>query len=450
MIENNRLTTEQYQKNFEDIHGSFETLDTAIAEANRCLFCYDAPCIKSCPTRIDIPKFIYQIGTKNLKGSASTILESNILGASCSKVCPVEKLCEGSCVHNLHKVKPIHIAKLQRFATNAAMNNNWQLFTREKSKNKKVAIIGAGPAGLACAHALSREGVDVTIFEKEEKGGGLMTYGIAAYKITHPDFEAELNYILSIGGIEIKYKQELGKDISLTDLKQNFDAVYLAIGIGLARQLNIPGEELEGVRDAIEFIYELRSNNFNQTPIGDKVVVIGMGMTAIDTATQAKRLGAGDVTILYRRTEAESPCTKIEMDLALLDECKIIWLASPIEIKGKQGKVSSIVCDIMTLGEPDNSGRKSPRKTGETFELEADMVIKAAGQVPYFDFVDANKIENKTGKISIHNDQSTNIKGVFAGGDCVNGGKEVVDAVQSGKEGAAAILDYILSSKNRI
>ena len=450
-ILNNRLTKEQYTQNFSDIHPPFETADAALVEANRCLFCYDAPCIKACPTSINVPKFIKQITTDNIKGSAHTIFLSNIMGAGCSKVCPVEKLCEGSCVFNLMHEEPIHIAKLQRYSTEIAMKNNWQLFTRKKTNLDNsplgaggftVAIVGAGPAGLSCAHVLSREGMDVTIYEKESKGGGLMTYGIAAYKVTPQFCEDEVNYILSIGGIKIKYNHELGKNISITELQKNYDAVYLGIGVGLARQLDIPGEDLEGVEDAISFIYNLRKNDYSNIAVGDKVAVIGMGMTAIDAATQAKRLGAKEVTMLYRRTQEEMPCTQHELDIAMLDGCEITWLAAPKEIIGINNKVTQIICSKMKLGEPDASGRRSPIETGETFSLEVDMVIKAAGQMPFEQLMNDNGIMNNKGKIIINNCE-TNIKGVFAGGDAVNGGKEVVDAVQAGKDGAAAILMYL-------
>jgi len=447
-IKNNRLTKDQYEVNFSDIHPPFENRTAAVVEASRCLFCYDAPCTKSCPTSIDVPKFIKQITTDNIKGSAHTIFESNIMGAGCSKVCPVEKLCEGSCVFNLLNEPPIPIAKLQRYSTEIAMKENWQLFERKPSPLgaggvRRVAVVGAGPAGLSCAHVLSREGIDVTIYEKESKGGGLMTYGIAAYKVTPQFCEDEVNYILSIGGIEVKYNQELGKDVTLSQLKKEYDAVYLAIGVGVARQLEIPGEKLEGVVDAIQFIYELRSKGYSSVPVGDKVAVIGMGMTAIDAATQAKRLGAKEVTMLYRRTEAEMPCTKHELDIAMLDGCEVIWLAAPQKIKGSAGKVKQLVCSKMTLGEPDASGRRSPVDTGETFTLDVDMVIKAAGQVPFEKLIKKARLDNKNGKILINENCATNIKGVFAGGDAVNGGKEVVDAVQAGKDGAAAILKYL-------
>jgi dihydropyrimidine dehydrogenase (NAD+) subunit PreT len=441
-ILNNRLTKEQYAENFSDIHPPFETHNAALVEANRCLFCYDAPCIKSCPTEINVPKFIKQITTDNIKGSAHTIFLSNIMGAGCSKVCPVEKLCEGSCVFNLMDEPPIPIAKLQRYSTEIAMQKKWQLFKRKSSAGKKVAIVGAGPAGLSCAHTLSREGIDITIFEKESKGGGLMTYGIAAYKVTPQFCEDEVNYILSVGGIEIKYNQELGRNISLSELQKKYDAVYLGIGVGLARQLNIGGENLEGVEDAITFIYNIRNSGFDKVAVGDKVAVIGMGMTAIDAATQAKRLGAKEVTMLYRRTQEEMPCTQHELDIALLDGCKIIWLAAPKELKGINNKVTEIICSVMQLGEPDTSGRRSPIETGEIFTLDVDMVIKAAGQMPFEQLVMNNKIKNNKGNIVIDN-CATNIKSVFAGGDCVNGGKEVVDAVQDGKDGAAAILAFL-------
>ena len=444
-IKNNRLTTAEYQENFTDIHPPFETSDAALVEANRCLFCYDPPCMKSCPTSINVPKFIKQIATENLKGSAHTIFASNIMGAGCSKVCPVEKLCEGACVYNMMYEEPINIARLQRYSTEKAMANNWQLFERKPSKGKKVAIVGAGPAGLSCAHTLSREGIDVTIYEKEAKGGGLMTYGIAAYKVTPEFCEDEVNYITSIGGIEIRYNQEFGKDITLEQLQQNYDAVYMAFGVGLARQLDIPGEHLEGVEDAIKFIYELRDNDYSKIAVGDKVAVIGMGMTAIDAATQAKRLGASDVTLVYRRTQAEMPCTQKELDIAKLDGCIITWLASPKEIIGSSGKVTQLVCDVMKLGEPDGSGRRSPIVSGETFTLDVDMVIKAAGQMPFQSLVNDNNIENNNGKVAVEGKSKTNFNNVFAGGDCVNGGREVVDAVQAGKDGAAAIVKYIIS-----
>ncbi|MBS1760043.1 MAG: NAD(P)-dependent oxidoreductase [Bacteroidetes bacterium] len=444
-ILNNRLSQEQYAENFSDEKPAFENKTAAIVEANRCLFCYDAPCIKGCPTSIDIPKFIKQITTDNVKGSAHTILISNIFGAGCARVCPVEKLCEGNCVYNLLEEEPIQIARLQRYSSEMAIENNWQLFERKKSTGKKVAVVGAGPAGLSCAHVLSREGIDVTIFEKEEKGGGLMTYGIAAYKVSPEFCEDELAFITSLGGIDIQYKQELGKNLSLDELQKNFDAVYLAIGVGETSKINIPGEELNGVVDAIRFIHELRTQDFNKTAVGDSVAVIGMGMTAIDAATQSKRLGAKEVTMLYRRTEDEMPCTEYELSIAKQDGCSIIWLAAPKEIIGENGKVKSIICSKMKLGDPDASGRRSPVDTGEIFTLDVDMVIKATGQKPFEELLNSLNIKNVKGRISIDENCATNIKGIFAGGDAVNGGKEVVNAVQAGKDAASAIMKYVLS-----
>lgn len=442
-IQNNRLSQEEFAVKFSDIHPPFEHDEGAVIEANRCINCYDAPCTKSCPTSIDVPLFIKQISSGNIKGSAKTILSSNIMGAGCSKVCPVEKLCEGACVYNFLEEEPINIAKLQRYSTEKAIEKQWNLFDRKTSTGKKVAVVGAGPAGLACAHALSREGVDVTIFEKEEKGGGLMTYGVAAYKVTPEFCKDEVDYILSIGGIDVQYKKELGKDITLTELQQKYDAVFLGMGVGIARSLDIPGEELNGVVDAISFIYDIRTNDYSKIAIGDNVAVIGMGMTAIDAATQSKRLGAKEVTMIYRRTENEKPCTDLEFDIAKLDGCSFIWLASPKEIIGENGDVKKLICSKMKLGEPDATGRRSPVDIGETFTIEVDMVIKAAGQIPFEDLVSKSAIQNKNGKILISNKFETNVSGVFAGGDAVNGGKEVVDAVQAGKDGAKGILEYL-------
>lgn len=444
MIRDHRLTKDEYARNFSDIHPPFETRDAALVDANRCLFCYDAPCTKSCPTGIDVPKFKKQIATDDIKGSARTIFLSNVMGGGCSRVCPVEKLCEGACVYNLMEEEPIPIARLQRYSTDEAIQRRWPLFTRKPSQGLKVAVIGAGPAGLSAAHVLSREGVDVTIFEREEKGGGLMTYGVAAYKITPEYCAEELEYILSLGGITVRYGAELGKSLQLEQLRDEYDAVFLAFGVGLARRLDIPGEDLDGVIDALRFIYAIRAGGFPSVPVGDKVAVIGMGMTAIDAATQARRLGAEEVTLLYRRTEEEMPCTKKELEIARLDGCRIHWLAAPGEVIGSGGRVTQLRCEKMELGPPDASGRRAPLSTGESFTLDVDMVIKATGQMPFEQLVNAGGLSHRGGKIDttgLHG--ITSLPGVFAGGDCVNGGKEVVDAVQAGKLSAAAILSYL-------
>ena len=444
-ITNHRLTPGEYEANFKDIHPPFETRDAALVEANRCLFCYDAPCTKSCPTGIDVPKFIKQIATDDLRGSARTIFTANIMGGGCSRVCPVEKLCEGACVYNLMEEEPISIARLQRLPTDETIRKKWPLFTRKPSTGRRVAVIGAGPAGLSCAHVLSREGVDVTIYEKEEKGGGLMTYGVAAYKVTPEYCAEELDYILSLGGITVEYGAELGKNLQLDQLRLQYDAVFLAFGVGLARRLDIPGEDLEGVVDALRFIYAIRTDGFPAVPVGDKVVVNGMGMTAIDAATQARRLGAGEVTLVYRRTEAEMPCTQKELEIARLDGCRIHWLAAPGELIGADGRVTQLRCQKMELGPPDAGGRRAPQPTGEVFTMEVDMVIKATGQMPFEELVRTGGLSHHGGRIDTGSQGATLLSGVFAGGDCVNGGKEVVDAVQAGKLSAAAILEYIQS-----
>jgi glutamate synthase (NADPH/NADH) small chain len=272
-----------------------------------------------------------------------------------------------------------------------------------------------------------------------------MTYGIAAYKITPEFCEEELAYILSIGGITIQYDQELGRNLSLEGLQEQYDAVYLAIGVGLTRRLDIPGEEMDGVVDAIRFIYAIRDEGYPAVPIGDRVAVIGMGMTAIDAATQAKRLGAKEVTLVYRRTQAEMPCTQAELDIARLDGCRIAWLAAPKSINGQDGRVTQLVCSVMQPGPPDASGRRSPVDTGETLTFDVDMIIKATGQLPFTELIRSAGLDNQHGKITTTPHGITSIAGIFAGGDCVNGGKEVVDAVQAGKTAAAAILTYLKS-----
>ena len=442
-ITTGKIDSKQLENNFAEIHPPL-TASRAKIEADRCIYCYDAPCTKACPTSIDVPLFIKQIASDNIKGSATTIFKDNIFGGGCARVCPTEKLCEGACVCNELHEEPIPIGQLQRFATDKAIYDKWKLFDRAVANGKKVAVIGAGPAGLSCAHELSRLGTEVTVFEKEAQGGGLMKFGVAAYKLEPGFAEAEVDFITNLGGIDVKYNIELGKDISLEQLQKDYDAVFVGIGVGNARQLDIAGEDLEGVEDALSFIYDIRTKDYGQVKVGDKVAVIGMGMTAIDAATQSKRLGASEVTMVYRRSEAEMPCTEKELELAKSDECKIIWLASPKEVKGVDGKVSELICEVMKLGEPDESGRRRPEATGETFSLEVDMVIKAAGQLPYEEMVKEAGLDNKWGVVSL-NDGSykTNLDNIFAGGDCINGGKEVVNASEDGKVAAREILTHL-------
>ncbi|GIW21830.1 MAG: dihydropyrimidine dehydrogenase subunit A [Candidatus Sericytochromatia bacterium] len=442
-----KLSKEEYEKNFSDVKPPLSK-DAALLEANRCLYCYDAPCIEACPTHIDIPSFIKKIATNNLKGSARVIMESNIMGGTCARVCPVEILCEGACVYNnIKEAKPIDIGRLQRYATDYIFENNIQLFKREKDNGKKVAVIGAGPAGLSCAHKLSMLGYQVTVYEKKDKAGGLNLYGLAAYKITNEFVEKEIEYITSIGGIEIKYNQEVGKNVDIQDLLNSYDAVFIGIGLGKTPKLNIPGEELEGVYDAIQFIENLRINPLEKVSIGEVVAVIGAGNTAIDAATQAKRLGAKKVYIIYRRTQNEMPANIYEYNLALKDECEFLWLTNPTKIIGDTF-VEAIECIRMELGEPDSSGRRMPIpiKNSE-FLLKVDTVIKALGQISYTNFLTKIQgLELDKGRIKVNPEtMQTSIPKLFAGGDCINGGKETVNAVQDGKLAALGIHKMIFS-----
>ncbi len=436
-ISSGRLSDAEYNDNFADIHPPFVE-SRALIESNRCLYCFDAPCTKACPTGIDVPLFIKQISSGNIKGSAETIFKSNIFGGGCARVCPTEKLCEGACVCNQLHEEPIPIGQLQRYSTDQALRNKWQLFERKKPVGKKVAVVGGGPAGLSCAHVLAREGVDVTVYEREKKGGGLMTFGVAGYKVNAEFCEDEVGYILAVGGIEMKYGTALGRDVSLSDLQKKYDSVFLGIGLGPTRRLGVPGEELDGVVDALSFIYDIRTKHAGQIAVGDRVAVIGMGMTAIDAARQSRRLGASQVTMVYRRSEREKPATDKEYEGAKLDAVSVIWMAAPKEVKGANGKVTSLVCEKMRLGAPDYSGRRRPEPTGETFELPVDMVIKALGQTPFEDLL--LTLEHKAGVLKVNGDCMTSVEGVYAGGDAINGGAEVVNAVEHGKVAARAML----------
>lgn len=440
-----KLSPSQYKKNFSDIKPPLN-LDGAITESNRCLYCYDAPCITACPTHIDIPSFIKKISTQNLKGSARVILESNIMGGTCARVCPVETLCEGACVYNNLGHKPIDIGRLQRFSTDWIIEKNLQLFKKGTDNGKKVAIIGAGPSGLSCAHKLATMGYLVTVFEGKEKAGGLNTYGLAAYKTNNEFAKSEVDYILEVGGINVKYNCWIGKDVTVQELLDTHDAVFLGMGLGATPKLNIDGEDTEGVYDAIEFIHNLRVGPFEKIDIGEKVAVIGAGNTAIDAATQAKRLGAKKVYIIYRRTKDEMPAYEYEHGLALKDGCEFLWLTSPKAVVTEDGCVKGLECVRMELGDPDASGRCSVKEIPNSeFVVEVDMIIKALGQKAYSDFL--SQISNlaiEKGKVVIDKEtMQTSIPKLFAGGDCINGGKEAVNAVQDGKIAALSINKMI-------
>ena len=429
-IQPGRLSAEQLAANFADIAPPL-TRQQALIESQRCFYCYEAPCTVACPTGIDIPSFIKRIGTDNLKGAATDILSANILGGACARVCPTEILCEGSCVRNKDDDKPVRIGALQRYATDWVYASNTPLFTRAEASGKRVAVVGAGPAGLACAHALARQGHDIVIFEAREKSGGLNEYGIAAYKV--PGFaQQEIDWLLGIGGIRVEHGRELGRNLALEDLRRDFDAVFLGLGLGAVNALGIPGEHVEGVRNAVDFIAELRQcADLSRLPVGRRVVVIGGGNTAIDAAIQSRRLGAEEVTLVYRRGPESMGATVVEQAFARDEGVRIVHWARPLAIHDVDGAVSAIEFAWTAPG-PD--GR--PQDTGERFTLPADSVLKAIGQA--LDPVTGPAL--KGGRIAVDAEYHTTLEKVWAGGDCVGGKVDLtVQSVEDGKRAAAAI-----------
>ena len=414
----------------------------AYIEACRCYFCYDAPCTTACPTGIDIPEFIKRIQTGNVKGSARKILEQNIMGGMCARVCPTEILCEEACVRNTHESKPVAIGLLQRYATDAVIEKKVPLFERITPTDKKVAIIGAGPAGLSCAHRLASCGHHVTVFDKNEKAGGLNEYGIAAYKVLNDIAQKEIDYILDIGGIEIKPKVQLGVDLTLDTLRDDYDAVFLAIGLAGVNQFIIPGEEVDGVIDAVNYIYDLRQAEFmSQLPVGDKVVVIGGGMTAIDIAVQSKKLGASEVTIAYRRDQTHMTASQYEQHYAQINDVKLRYCSSPKRVLSKDGHVTGIEFDVTEVDQDS-----SISNTGKSYQLEADVLFKAIGQTLSAEHLgdSANGLSIQNGRILVDHDRKTALDNVWAGGDCVFGGEDLtVSAVQDGKLAAQSIHQYL-------
>lgn len=428
-----RLSKEQIEQNFADLHPPLSRPEALIA-ADRCYFCYDAPCTTACPTGIDIPGFIQKIRSDNLKGSARTILEENIMGGMCARVCPTEVLCEQACVRNTHEDKPVDIGLLQRYATDPIFENNTQLFERASPTGKKIAVVGGGPAGLSCAHRLAMLGHDVVILNRDAKLGGLNEFGIAAYKTVENFAQTEVDYILSIGGIEVRNGVTYGEDMTLEQLRADYDAVFIGVGLGDVNAMRLDKESLPGVLNAIDYIADLRqADDKSSLPVGNNVVVVGGGMTAIDVAVQSKRLGAANVNIVYRRGPGQMGASKFEQELAQTNGVMIHHWAQPRALHGDL-HVTAIEFERTEL---DKAGKL--RGKGETFVLAADVVFKAIGQALDTTSVDL-QLKQERGKIIVDAEQRTSIDGVWAGGDCVAGGDDLtVSAVQHGKLAAHSI-----------
>ena len=436
-----RLTAEAYARNFGDAHPPL-THQQALIESDRCLFCYAAPCVQACPTAIDIPSFIRKIATGNVKGSAHDILRQNVMGAVCARVCPTEVLCEGACVRNHQEHRPVAIGALQRYATDWLFDRDIQLFSRGPSTGKRVAVVGGGPAGLSCAHRLATLGHAVTVFEARDKLGGLNEYGVAAYKVAGSIAQREVDYLLAVGGIEVALGKRLGRDITLVSLRREFDAVFLGIGLGAVNELGIDTPALSGVHDAIDYIRTLRqTQDLSTLPVGDRVVVVGGGMTAIDIATQSKRLGAEDVTIVYRRGAEQMGASRKEQEWAQTNGVRIKHWARPVRLLARDSALTSVEFETTAVG-----AQGALSGTGERFTLEADMLFKAIGQVLVPDGVDGASalLDTRAGRIAVDAQRRTSLPNVWAGGDCVAGGQDLtVVAVEDGKR-AALSIDQVL------
>lgn len=427
-----RLDAAEYVKNFSDLHPRLGDHEALVA-SDRCYFCHDAPCMTACPTSIDIPMFIRQIATGNPLGSAKTIFDQNILGGMCARVCPTETLCEEACVRNTAEERPVEIGRLQRYATDIAIAEGRQFYTPAAETFRKIAVVGAGPAGLACAHRLAMNGHFVTIYDHREKAGGLNEYGIAAYKTTNDFAQTEVDYVLSIGNIDVLNGQMLGRDFTLAELQSQYDAVFLGVGLGNVNMLHTPGGQINGVLDAVEFIANLReADDKADVPVGRNVVVIGGGMTAIDAAIQAKLLGAETVTICYRRGKEHMNASEFEQDLAASKGVTIRHWLQPKDIDHKGGHVSSIKLEYTHL---ENGLMKG---TGHTTEIATDQILVAIGQK--LDTLGLADLKTEGGKIAIDAEGRTSIPGVWAGGDCAFGGQDLtVSAVAMGRDAAESI-----------
>ncbi|MEQ9562462.1 MAG: NAD(P)-dependent oxidoreductase [Woeseiaceae bacterium] len=435
-----RLPEADIVNNFKDMHPPLSRSE-ALIEADRCYFCFDAPCTTACPTGIDIPGFIQKIRSDNVKGSARTILQENIMGGMCARVCPTEVLCEEACVRNTHEELPVRIGLLQRYATDPVFKKDIKLFEHGADTGRKVAVVGAGPAGLSCAHRLAMLGHKVVVFDRLPKGGGLNEYGIAAYKTVDEFAQREVQWILDIGGIEVRHDATLGEDFTLAEIMDDYDAVFLGIGLGDVNRLGIENEDIDGVVDAVRYIAQLRqARKKSELPVGRRVVVIGGGMTAIDVAVQSKRLGAEQVDIVYRRGPAQMGASQYEQEFAQTSGISIRHWAKPVQILGETF-VTGIEFETTTQ---DANGKL--KGTGERWAIEADVVFKAVGQIlgDGLPVAAGSTLKIHGGRISVGGDRSTSIKGVWAGGDCIDGGQDLtVTAVQDGKVAAHSIDRYL-------
>ena len=411
----------------------------AVLESSRCLYCYDAPCVNACPSDIDIPSFIRNIQQENVQGAAHKILSANILGGSCARVCPTEVLCQQACVRNNdQECAPVLIGLLQRYAVDNAQFNEYP-FNRAAPTGKRIAVVGAGPAGLACAHRLALLGHEVVIFEANDKAGGLNEYGIAKYKLVDDFAQREVDFVLQIGGIEMRHGQRLGSNLSLSELHLQFDSVFLGIGLAASRQLGLPDEDAPGLLAATDYIRELRqSDDLTQLPLAERCIVLGAGNTAIDMAVQMARLGAREVNLVYRRGLEDMGATGHEQDIAKANQVRLMTWAQPQELLlDEQGRVRGMRFARTRL----EGGR--PVSTGESFDLAADAVFKAIGQT--FDesaLSDplAHALKRAGDRIEVDEQLRTSVPGVYAGGDCTSLGQDLtVQAVQHGKLAAEAI-----------
>ena len=439
MSEYKRPTSEEeFNENFSQKKALMNSTE-AYYESSRCLFCYDAPCMQACPTEIDVPLFIKQINSGNIEGSARTIFDSNWLGNACGKVCPTGVLCEGACVYNLQDVPAIQIGRLQNYATNKIINDNVQLYQAGLENGKKVAVVGAGPAGISCACELRKLGYHVDIFEAKSKPSGLTVYGIAPYKITNEEVLDEISWLQNQLGFNIKYNAAVETKEKIKEIENEYDAIFLGVGLGATGTLGIPGEDLANVIGAVEFIEALRINH-HKLKIQDKVIVIGGGNTAMDAASESARMGAEEVTLAYRRDKSSMGAYDFEYKLAISSGVRSLFNVQPIEIMGTH-KVEGV-----RFGKTTSINRRLEVIEGSEFEMVCDMVIKASGQgkqLHLFDLIEDISLDNKN-KLVVNqsNYQTTNPK-YFAGGDAFNGGAEVVNAAYEGKQAAIGIHNYL-------